>query len=497
MAEEYGSILGQAVKIDYDQQVNDLFRYDEMRKRTQAMNESKAKLFAEDMEFQNAMNEYDNPRVKEFAASQINKIGQFMRNNPDYASNPIKMGQIKVMKNELKSNPALLRGLAVDKAHKEYLADLQESIKAPNQWDTEALKAEGQKFQNYFKTGNARGLEGLQQEGEQPVVYTRPREFINLPETLLKSGQMINPSMVTKGKNLGEYTRTADPNHVSAIKASIWKENGRQIDVEAKKLGLNTPEQVDKWLTDGIMAGVKTTYDPGDLNALWERGMREREFNQRQGKLDAKANIEPAGSPYYTIFEKNKPSGNIPADVAPKIWGDTPKLSIAGNTGSQVDLTGYKMNYDNRYLTDGSGQRRLTGFVDVPIADAKKFGIYSDSGNEKTTVDGVNYESNKDSGITGEFLGKATVRSGLNAKGETEPSIVRIYTSVPINKNDDAAKQFYDSHVQPSKLTNPLEDGSGNSQQAQVTTYEGRKVGSIVKTTQGDYLVTAQGYVKQ
>ena len=467
---EFGEILGSAVSQNFDQQTNDLFRYDEMRKRTQAQNEAKAALFAQDLDFQNAMNEYDNPRVKAFAEQQIQKIGQFAKNNPDYLSNPIKMGQLKMMKNELKSNPVLLRGLTVDKEYAKYLEDRKEALKNPNQWDQEALDAQGKAFNNYFKTGNPSGLTGLQAEGEQPALYTRPQAFVNLPDTLLKAGNSINPSLVTKGNNLGEYTRTADPTHIKAIKDAIYQEHGRQVQVEARKLGLNTPEQVDKWLTDGIEAGVKTTYDPGDLNALWERGMRQKEFNQRQGKIDAESNVVPAGSPYYTIFEKDKPSGNIPADVAPKIWGDTPKLSIAGNTGSQVDLTGYKMNYDNRYLTDGKGQRRLTGFVDVPVADAKKFGIYSDSGNEKTTVDGVNYESNKDSGITGEFLGKATVRSGLNAKGETEPSIVRIYTSVPINKDDDAAKQFYDSHVQPAKLTNPLEDGGQPQQQAQKNT---------------------------
>lgn len=46
---------------------------------------------------------------------------------------------------------------------------------------------------------------------------------------------MINPSLVIKGQNMGEFTRTADPKHIKAIKDAIWKENGRQIQIEAQK----------------------------------------------------------------------------------------------------------------------------------------------------------------------------------------------------------------------------------------------------------------------
>lgn len=470
---EFGQIKGLAVKQPYDQLTNDLFRYDEMRRRTQAMNEAKMKMFQDDLEFQNAMNPYDSPRVKEFAENQIRRIGEFVKNNPDYLTDAGKMGQLKVMKNELKNNPILLRGMAVDNAYKEYLKDRQEAIKNPNQWDIEALDAEGQKFKNYFKTGNPSGLVGLEQEGEQPVIYTRPKEFVNLPETLLKAGNNINPSLVVKGKNLGEYTRTANPEHVQAIKNSIWKENGRQIEVEARKLGLKTPEQVDKWLTDGIMAGVKTTYDPGDLNALWERGMREREFNQRQGKLDAKQNVSKGIEPWDDLNNPNKPTGFAPQDVALKVFGDTPNIKLTGNTGQEIDLTGNKVNYDNRYVTDSKGVRRLIATTDIPESMAIDLGIYSPS---RTSIDEKNLtEEGKallkatgaiegvSNGIAAEYLGKAVER-GVDKDGK---KIIRATVSVPIDKNNGTMRQLWNTHSQPAKLATNLEASEVGGSQAQ------------------------------
>jgi len=504
---EYGEILGSAVKVDYDQQVNDLFKYDEMRKRTQAINQAKAELFAADTDFQNAMNEYDNPRAKKFVNDQLLKIGRYYRENPDVLTNPIKMATIKQMKREIKDNPILLRGYAVDKAYADYLKDRQEAVKNPNQWDMEALDAEGQKFNNYFKTGNARGLEGLKVEGEQPVVYTRPKEFINLPETLLKSGQMINPSLVVKGKNLGEHTRTANPEHVAAIKNGIWKENGRQIEVEARKLGLKTPEQIDKWLTDGIMAGVKTTYDPGDPNAAFENQMRVREFNQRQGKIDSKQNVSRGIEPWDDLNNPNKPAGFAPQDVTLKVFGDTPNIKLVGNTGQEVDLTGNKVSYDNRYFTDGKGVRRLIATTDLTESMATDLGIYSPS---STSIEEANLTpegkaifnatgglEGAKNGISAEYLGKAVIR-GVDKDGK---KIIRVTTSVPIDKNNGSMRQLWNTHSQPAKLATNLEESEvgGGSQQPkqQSATYDGRQVGSIVKTNKGNYLVTANGYVPQ
>lgn len=438
---EFGIVRGLAVDSGLDQATNDLFKFDEMNRRAQATSAAQAAMFADDLDFQNAANRHDNPLIKEFAKKQISAIGKFVSENPDWQTNVNKRSQINLMRRELKDNPELNRGLASDTAYKSYLGDLQEVAKNPQQHDVDAYDNVQRQWNNYLQYGNQDGAEALRNEGKKAFIYQKPRDFINLPDTLLKAGQGINPSLVLKGKNLGEYTRTADPKHINAIKDTIWKENGRQIQVEAQKMGLNTPEQVDKWLTDSIMAGVKTTYDPGDPNALWERGMRERELNLRANKGEKQ--IGGNYTPFDDLMDKRKPSGNVPADIATKVWNDYPKIVIAGNSGQSIDLTGQKMQYDGRYVTDGNGIRRLTGKVNVPIDVAYQTGIWKANDPSDDLTDGE---------VSGEFLGKAVRRTDDKGK-----MYLQVDYALPIDKNDGTARQLYNTHAQPDKLVPALE----------------------------------------
>ena len=101
---EIGGIRGLTVDANYDERINDLYRADEMNRRTQAMNESKAKMFADDMEFNNAMNQFDNPRIKDYAKKTISEIGKFVSENPDWSTNVNKRMWINMKKKELKDN---------------------------------------------------------------------------------------------------------------------------------------------------------------------------------------------------------------------------------------------------------------------------------------------------------------------------------------------------------------------------------------------------------
>lgn len=439
--EDYGLSQGLAFSTRASEavnnEINDIKYANELRKQNDALAMAKAQMFASDLEFQNGSNEFDSNIIKQENQKLISDLGQYINGNPDWSTNPYKLAELKRMKQQFKSTPAVLRSLAYKDAVKRLNDDLAEVANDPKKYDTEAYDQLKIQVDNYNRYGNQKGKEAAAIEGARPFVYQRPQDLIDVPDTLLKAGKNINNFNVTKGKVLGEYMTEPKPEEVNAVVDSLKKQHGRSIELQARQLGLQTPEEVDKWLKNTVVAGFEPKYSPGDPNALWERGMREREL---AAKLN-KGQSGPIYSPFDDLFNKSKPAGNVPADVAVKVWGDKPKIRIVGNKGEVADLTGLKMNYNNRYVTDSKGRRLLLGTVDVPLEIAKQTGIW----------DG----DDEDGGISGAFLGKG-VRRVKEGKDKNKTYVQMDY-QLPIDYNDGTARQLYNTYVQPDKLVQPLQ----------------------------------------
>lgn len=445
MADDYGLSQGLAFSTRASEaannEINDIKYANELRRQNDALSMAKAQMFASDLDFQNGSNDFDSNIIKQENQQLISNLGKYVNENPDWTTNPTKAAELKRMKQQFKSTPAVLRSFAYKDAVKRLNDDMAEVAKNPNKYDTEAYDQLRMQVDNYNKYGNQKGKEAAAMEGPRPFTYQRPQDLINVPDTLLKAGKSINNFNVVKGNVLGEYMTQPKPDEVNAVVDSLKKEHGRSIELQARQLGLQTPEQVDKWLTNTVIAGFEPKYSPGDPNALWERGMRERELNAKLNK-----GTGPVYSPFDDLFNKAKPAGNVPSDVATKVWGDKPKIRVVGNRGEVADLTGLKMNYDNRYVTDSKGRRLLTGSVDVPIEVAKQVGIWD--GDEE------------DGGISGAYLGKAVRR--VKEGKDSNKTYVKVDYQLPIDYNDGTARQLYDTYAQPDKLVQPLRGDYGN-----------------------------------
>jgi hypothetical protein len=476
-----GILSGLAQDFGSESRLQDLRYQNHLYKQAQAESAAKAQMFSDDLDFQNAANAYDNPRIKEFAKNKIKEIGSFVRENPDWQYNPDKLMQIKLMKRDLKDNPELIRGVASDNAFKQLNADLAEVAKAPEQHDVDAYEELDKQRQNYLQYGNQFGPEAFAKQGAQPFVYTKPKNFVNLPKALQELGSSIKNYNVEKGKTPGEWWSTPKQEDVQAVKQAAYQEHKRQIEVEAKRLGMTDPAQIDKWVSDQIASGFQKHYDAGDVNALWNRGMQLRALAEKQGGGQKPASY----TPWDDLFDPRKPAGNVPTELVRKVWNDNPKIQISGIGGVKVDLTGHQMNYDGRYVTNAQGQRFLTGYVNLPLEVAKEKGIYNDEADEDTP----------NLRIKGPFLGKARVQKKEDKDGVVT-EYVRVDYPLPIDPHDGTGRQMYNAIAQPDKLSQPLEyDQLGNQQEG---TYQGFKVGAVVKNKAGNkFLVTANGLIPQ
>jgi len=440
---EIGGLQGLAVRSNRENEINDLKYFDALNKQNEAILMAKQKLFSDDIEFQNASNPYDAVKIREEGNAAIAELSALKKAHPhDYFTNSDVQLKAKQIKQAMKSSPAVLRSIAYKDALSKYNTIFEDAVKNPDKYDPADINALRSKIGNYDKFGHEEGEQGAIRDGARPLVFTPPQEIVDINEMALKSGNRIKNFDVKKGTAPGEYTTMPKPDEIKAIKDSFLKQNSKSVQYHAKEMGLNTPEQIDKWLTDSITAGFDSKYSPGDPTFWYEYGLKKAAMAPK-GK--------PQGSnytPFDDLFNPNKPAGNIPTDLAYKVWNETPKIKVVGNSGQAVDLTGQKMNYDGRYMTDDKGRRYLSGYVNVPIDVAMQNGIWS--GDEE------------DGGISAGFLGKA-VRRKKETKDGKGATYVKVDYMMPIDGNDGTARQLYNSHAQPARLTGELNQGNAGS----------------------------------
>lgn len=496
MAEEFGSIVGAAVSQNYDQQINDLFRYDQMRKQTQAMNDAKAKLFADDLEFQNAANEYDRPRLEELNRSQVMGIGKYMRENPGYSSDPVKMGQIKMMKRAIKDNPIAKRAVAVDSAFAEYLKDRQEALKSPNQWDIEALDKQGAAFQNYFKTGNARGLEGLQQEGEQPALYTRPEMFIDVVKDNQETGNKFKHNDTNSDINYlnngreGGYRLSLKDSVLTQMATDKYNARKRQYDVQYTKRGIDPVQEIKTQ----IASGIEEKFDIGKENKLSEELYKIKYANDLKKSLSDSEGGKSVDPFTEAILKPNK-SAPAAAHLAETFGSTIPHWYINEKGARVKNLDGDEFHYTDAILDKGlgekgykkSGEKLFPGYFLKTVAWAKEKGYINDKGKEF----GVQR-------IKPEMLGKISFVEGPVDKDGKSSELVKIDAVGTVQANDPVYRTRYNAlvgHITSKQKeaigleVDMLNEGVGQPQQSSskpklwqgmlvgtVGEYEGKKV---------------------
>lgn len=444
---EIGGLRGLTFDTGQDKLIQDLQYQDQSIRQKQALDMAKAKMFADDLEFQNGSNPFDAKLIRQEGEAVLQELGKLKESNPNFWYDPNAQAQAKFIKQSMKSSPSVLRYIAYKAAKDNFIKDYAEAAKNPEQWDSEALMEWERKFNNYDQFGHPEGTDGLKRDGgPTPISYQSPQKLIDVTSELLKAGKNINNFDVIGGKNLGEYRTQPKPDEVEAIKNSFKSQHGRAIQVQAQKQGIKSEEELDAWLTKSIMAGFEPKYDPGDVNALWERGMEERKLNLEKEKLDGKKQPSSNYTPWDDLNDQRKPSGNVPAEVVEQVWGKTPKIfvqpnTIVGKNYRNIDLTGLPVDYDNRYVTDSRGVRYITGKVNVPLEIAAGTGIWAGKAN------------NEDAGISEAFLGKGVRR--LDKNGNT---VIQMDVKIPIDKNDGTARQLYNAKVQPAKLSTPLQE---------------------------------------
>jgi len=446
---ELGNIGGMAVDMGFDQQVNDLRYQQQMLRQQEAQNEAKRKLFESDMEFQKGGNAFDQPLVKAENQKIVQSIGDYISSNPDWETNFSKRGYVKQLKASLKDNPHVLRALSTNDNRQALLKYAQDAKQKGISFDEDALNNELQRYSNYEKFGNPDGEEALQSEGMKAYLFTRPQDFENLPSKWLGIGKGVADfNLVDTGQ--GGYYSKPKEEQMNALVNAAKQQNPRQIQVEAQKLGLDTPQKVDKWIRDGISAGVQKHFKVGDALGWWNASMNNQELQMK--KQDAKAKAQASKSPDYTNWEyftdqtsggkdaKTNLAGVLDDKLFNEVWGGTQDVKAIGSDGAIADLSDQEFHHKGKYINKG-GVTFIPGYVDMPLDVAEAKGIYKQG---KLTWDGI--KSN--------FKNSAKEVVITNKDGSTQDAI-RVEYDLPINRRDNVARQKFNIATNVSKQVAP------------------------------------------
>ncbi len=201
---EFGIKRGLAQSFGYDQRVADLARQQDQMRQAKIYAENKTKMLADDFDYNNAMNAWDNQAIKEYAQGKTKELGAFIRENPDYLYNVDKRVAYNNLKKELKDSKPLLEGLQVDANEKSMTAWLQDPKNAPLM-DDDYVNQKKQEYATYLKTGSTDGVTA----NRKLFAWQPPEERVDTTPLLSKYAQLASQN----GKDIKYLAKGAGSIH--------------------------------------------------------------------------------------------------------------------------------------------------------------------------------------------------------------------------------------------------------------------------------------------
>lgn len=431
---EWGLVSGLAANMGFDDKINDLRYNEQLTKRIQSENEAKLKLFANDLNYTNASNPFDNKLVKEKMRKKTRDIGQFATENPDMFTNINKMMLYQEKLREFKDDPDLIRGMAVDKNYAEYLKDMQEVQKDPRRHNLIAYEQIGNEFKNYFANGNK---SGDPTKGIDPPVYIRPRDFIDLAGDAQKLGSQYENNPETfdmvdwKNGNDGAYKMIPKASVVEKLAQDHYINNKDQYDIEYGADALNKAKNF-------VLSSIKGEVYHGTPK---DNFYAHEDYRARKALALAKATQNPQADIYTDLVVNSKDVPVDDSELFQETFGLKPTVMFKGPNGKIIQEDGNEFNYTRLRDAEGKpkGIKEASGYIIKPL----KFGIDNEIVRERGFFDkkGEPYIVNP------EFADVYTVvYPNPGQDGEAQP-VLQVKANAFVNANSGAAKSKYNARI--------------------------------------------------
>ena len=356
MAElEFGLKRGMAYRVPFEQYAQEQQNNYVLAKHAQAEQVAKAKLFADDFDYNTAMNEYDNPRVKELARGQFQKIGEFIRQNPNYERDPQAMLQLKMMRKELKDNPVLNRGLQSDAAHNEMMKFMVDPKNASVVNDPQFQKEYVQGWENYKKFGHKGGEAASRTMGPQTFSFIPPEQFDDEAYLADRASKIPIQERWLKGTEHGLGATVGDvlPERAQLEASNILSDP--KVGYKYKDIWQNKLSPAERslygnpvnWLGQRVINHTKTDLHAGNFPSEWFKGHDGAGAGTLIDPFTTEIDQKENGTVPVQAIDAIAPLTIDPNDQKGKVYTPTAGMPLkvlrTGKDGKQSfqDVTGY------------------------------------------------------------------------------------------------------------------------------------------------------------
>lgn len=470
---EIGLLQGLAVRNNRQGEIDDMKYFSELNRQNAAMNAAKARLYADDTEFQQGSNNYDAQKIREEGNAALNELSALKKAHvSDYWTNPDVQVQAKQIKNKLKSSPAVLRSIAYKDAQSKYNTIFEDYLKNPSKYDDDEIQNIRTQLSNYDKFGHAEGVDGFQRDGgARPITFQPPTVQKDLDE-LFKVAKDIEPDEINtlhNGRD-GAYRKKVSDKSLMNLATTMYNAEPAQYK-RFVKAGKDPIQEI----ANGLKLRAKTE----------EFGGYEKDNFYAHADYMNRLKAATQTAPEETVYKKViVDSDNIPMDAEDfsAAFGSTPKVQYKAPDGSIVTEDGnvfYANNLrDKNYKGKGAkyvkdGLKVADGFFFKPIDDPKYADVLFDDKWLGT-----------DMKVKPEFAD--TYEIFTSPKGE---KLLKIRASTIVNANSPEHARKYESRIKSTADQRNLV-GSGSMMQKEVFKDE---AGTLwTKDDSGNYVKVSQ-----
>jgi len=328
---EFGLLSGLAVRNTHQGEIDDLKYFSDLNRQNEAINMAKAKMFMDDIEFQNGSNNYDAGKIREEGDKIIQQLSDLKKAHPhDYLTNTSVQLEAKKLKHQLKSSPAVLRSIAYKDAQDKYNVIFEDYLKNPSKYDDDEIQNIRTQLATYDKMGHAEGEVGLKRDGgARPITFQPPTVQKDL-EDLFKVARDIEPDEITtlhNGRD-GAYRKKVSDKSLMNLATTMYNAEPAQYK-RFVKAGKDPIQEI----ANGLKLRSKTEefggYEKDNFYA----------HADYMNRLKAATQTAPTESVYKKVIVD---ADNMPIDAEDyaATFGSTPKVEFKGPDGKTAVAEG-------------------------------------------------------------------------------------------------------------------------------------------------------------
>lgn len=487
---EFGGLRGLTFDTGQDKLIQDLMYQDQMLQRKRAEDSAMAQKLVGDIEYLKGSNQYDAKILEKEGQQLLKEIGD-MRNSAgsNWQSDPNFWANLNYKKQQFKNSKAAIRSVAFQRAVDEYQKYLAEAAKDPRMHDMEKLQQFKTVLDNYGKDeyGNY-----LPDDKVEPIRFEAPEKFIDKDAYFADLAKSL--PMSAQRNVAGGYEEYVPDEEIMRAAQRAASSRPRQWEVEYTKNGIDPIAGIAESIK--AFAPVKYHRNAPDEFATFVK--KQKYLEKQKAAAEAKSQGAPI-DPYVEVILKSE---DIPVDDEPLIagtFGSTPEYYFKGPDKTMQKGKGQRFYYTrlvDRVPQKGDqpfrkGQvKEAEGFIEMPLKWGEENGIVERSG----------FFNNGEPSINPDFQGDYELfypdpkenKPILKVKAKTKP----IWADSP---------EYSRKYNSLTKSTTGQRNVAGN--EASMIGGGGRLInvegvgpvqeGSIIETTGGNYMVTANGLVKQ